>query len=77
MQVQRREIPLPGQQWAAPQVTVSEILPDGGGGYMAIVNGLPVMDGTQVENAQVEKIFADRVRFVIDGKTVEVKPSPR
>lgn len=73
VRVDHREIPHPGQQWAAPQLAVSDILPASGGGRMAIVNGLPVMEGTLVENALVEKILADRVRFVIDGKAVEVR----
>lgn len=73
--VERREIPLPGQQWSAPQLKVDDILPAAGGEPMAIVNGLPVMEGTLVENALVEKIHPDRVRFIIDGKVVEVRPS--
>lgn len=73
VRVDHREIPRPGQQWAAPQLAVSDILPASGGGRMAIVNGLPVMEGTLVENALVEEILADRVRFVIDGKAVEVR----
>lgn len=43
---------------------------------MAIVNGLPVMEGTLVENALVEKIHPDRVRFIIDGKVIELRPTP-
>ena len=70
--MERREIPAPGQQWSAPQLVVSEILADAGGGRMAIVNGLPVMEGTMVEDALVRTIATDRVVFVIDGKTVAV-----
>lgn len=72
VQVQRREIPAPGQQWAASHLTVSEILADSGGGRMAIVNELPVMEGTVVEGAVVREIHPDRVLFVIDGKSVVV-----
>jgi general secretion pathway protein B len=73
--VERREIPLPGQQWRAPQLKVDEIIPAAGGEPMAIVNGLPVMEGTLVDNALVEKIHPDRVLFVIDGKVIEVRLS--
>lgn len=77
IQVERREIPAPGQQWAASHLTVSEILPDSGGGRMAIVNDLPVMEGTIVEDAVVKEIHPDRVLFVIDGKSVVVPLTPR
>jgi hypothetical protein len=79
VQVERREIPLPGQQWSAPRLTVSEILSTSAGGRMAIVNGMPVMEGTMVEEALVEKIGADQVVFVVDGRTVMVplaQPGP-
>jgi len=76
VEVERREIPLPGQQWSAPQLKVDDILPAAGGEPMAIVNGLPVMEGTLVENALVEKIHPDRVRFIIDGKVIELRPTP-
>jgi hypothetical protein len=39
---------------------------------MAVVNGLPVMAGTMVEDAVVEEIRADRVLFLIQGKVVAV-----
>ncbi|TLM69316.1 MAG: hypothetical protein FDZ69_00660 [Deltaproteobacteria bacterium] len=75
VQIERREIPAAGQQWAAPQLAVSEVLPSSGGERMAIVNGLPVMEGTTVENAVVREIHPDRVLFVIDGKSVVVPVS--
>lgn len=77
VEVPRSEIPAPGQQWAASHLTVSEILPDSGGGRMAIVNDLPVMEGTIVEAAVVKEIHPDRVLFVIDGKSVVVPLAPR
>ena len=77
VQVERCEIPAPGQQWAAPHLTVSDILPASGGGRMAIVNGLPVMEGTMVENAVVREILPDRVVFDIDGKSVAVPLAAR
>lgn len=73
VQVNRFEIPAPGQEWVAPpQLTVSEILPPTGGERMAIVNGLPVMAGTMVDDVLVEEIHADRVVFAIGGKHVSV-----
>lgn len=72
IQIERRDIPAPGQQWTAPHLTVSEILPASGGGRMAIVNGLPVMEGTMVEDAVVRDIRPDRVIFEVDGKSVVV-----
>jgi len=39
---------------------------------MAVVNGLPVMEGTMVADAVVEEIRADRVMFLIQGKVVTV-----
>lgn len=72
VQVERREIPAPGQQWAASHLIVSDILTDADGGRMAIVNDLPVMEGTVVEGAMAREILPDRVLFVIDGKSVVV-----
>lgn len=39
---------------------------------MAVVNDLPVMEGTQIEGAIVEKILADRVVFKIDDKRYDI-----
>jgi hypothetical protein len=70
--LERHDIPAPGRQWAAPHLVVSDILPATGGERMAIVNGLPVMAGTMVENAVVREIHPDRVVFDISGKSVVV-----
>ena len=70
--LEKQEIPAPGQQWAAPHLTVSDIVPASGGGHMAIVNGLPVMEGTMVDDAVVREIRAGLVVFEIDGKSVAV-----
>jgi hypothetical protein len=71
--VDNRQIPPPGQQWAAPHLEVTEIFPpSAGSSWMAVVNGLPVMDGTMVEDVEVEEIRADRVLFLIQGKVVAV-----
>jgi general secretion pathway protein B len=68
-----RQLPPPGQQWSTPHLVVTEIFPpSAGSGWMAVVNGLPVMDGTMVEGAVVEEIHADRVLFLIQGKIVAV-----
>jgi len=73
VKVNRFDIPSPGQEWVAPpQLVVSEIFPPAGGERMAIVNGLPVMAGTMVEEALVEEIHDDRVLFAIGGKRVTV-----
>lgn len=77
LQVEHREIPAPGQQWIAPHLEVSDILPASGGGRMAIVNGLPVMEGTIVENAVVREIGAGQVVFDIDGKSIVVPVAKR
>jgi hypothetical protein len=71
VKVDRFEIPAAGQQWVAPpQLTVTEIFPSSGGERMAIVNGLPVMAGTMVEEALVEEIHDDRVVVSIGGRRV-------
>ena len=68
-----RQIPPPGQQWSAPHLEVTDIFPpSAGSGWMAVVNGLPVMEGTMVADAVVEEIRADRVMFLIQGKVVTV-----
>ena len=68
-----RQIPPPGQQWSTPHLAVTEIFPpSAGSGWMAVVNGLPVMEGTMVEDAVVDEIRADRVLFLIQGKVVAV-----
>jgi len=71
-----RQIPPPGQQWSTPHLAVTDIFPpSAGNGWMAVVNGLPVMEGTIVEDAVVEEIRADRVLFLIQGKVVAVQLS--
>ncbi|BCR05090.1 hypothetical protein DESUT3_21590 [Desulfuromonas versatilis] len=40
---------------------------------LAVVNDLPVMEGMVIEGAKVDRIFKDRVRFVINGKYHEIK----
>lgn len=77
VQVERREIPAPGQQWSAPLLAVSEILPTSAGGRMAIVNGMPVMEGTMVDGVLVEKIGVDQVIFVVGDRSVAVPLLPQ
>jgi len=72
VRVESREIPSPGQQWTAPNLVVSNILPVSDKESMAIVNDLPVMEGTMVEDALVKEIHPDRVLFVIDGKSIVI-----
>jgi hypothetical protein len=74
--VATRAIPAPGQQWSATQLRVTEIFPGTGSARMAMVNGLPVMAGTWVDNALVREIRDDQVLFDIDGKSVAVPVSP-
>lgn len=40
---------------------------------LAIVNDLPVMEGTAIEGAEVEEIMEDRVRFRFSGHSFEVR----
>jgi hypothetical protein len=71
--VAARQIPSPGQQWTAPHLVVTEILSvNGEGGRMAVVNGLPVMEGTRVEDALVKEIRAGQVLFETGGKSIVV-----
>ena len=51
---------------------VMEIFYQAGEGSMAVVDDLPVMEGTVINGARVEKILPDRVRFIIEGQPVEV-----
>jgi general secretion pathway protein B len=39
------------------------------GARLAVVNDLPVMEGTMIEGARVEEISQDRVRFVYTGRS--------
>jgi general secretion pathway protein B len=39
---------------------------------LAIVNGRPVVAGNVVEGARVEEILSDRVRFSINGRSLEI-----
>ncbi len=74
--VASRVIPAPGQQWTVTRLQVTEIFPGTGNERMAMVNGLPVMAGTWVEDALVKEIRAAQVVFEIDGKSVVVPLSP-
>jgi general secretion pathway protein B len=67
------QIPPAGRQWTAPHLEVSDILGVAGSdGRMAVVNGLPVMEGTRVENALVKEIRDSQVIFEIDGRNIVV-----
>jgi general secretion pathway protein B len=61
------------QQPARPNLVLSGIVfqPDRQA-RLAVVNDLPVMEGTVIEGARVEEILADRVRFAWEGSTLEV-----
>lgn len=51
---------------------VSEIVYLADGGSMAVVNDLPVMEGTMVDGALLKQILADRIVLELDGRQVEV-----
>jgi hypothetical protein len=66
-------LPPSGAGWTAPHLRVTEIFPaNAAGGRMALVNGLPVMEGTRVDDALVREIRAGEVLFEIDGRSVTV-----
>lgn len=58
----------------APQLTVSGIVfqPEREA-RLAIVNDLPVMEGTLIEGSEVVEILVDRVRFTREGNLFEVE----
>jgi general secretion pathway protein B len=61
------------QQAAQPHLAVSGIVfQSDRQARLAVVNDLPVMEGTIIEGARIEEILADRVRFTWEGSTVEV-----
>jgi len=43
---------------------------------LAVVNDLPVLEGVDIEGARVDRIFKDRIRFVVNGRYLEVKLDP-
>ena len=51
-------------------------LQDGNATGMAIINGLPVMEGTVIEGARVEAVLSDRVRLERDGEVFELLLRP-
>jgi general secretion pathway protein B len=51
-------------------------LQDGNATGMAIINGLPVMEGTVIEGARVEAVLPDRVRLKRDGEVFELLLRP-
>lgn len=66
-------LPPPGKVWTAPTLLVTEIFPaNAAGGRMALVNGLPVMEGTRVDGALVKEIRAGEVLFESDGRSIAV-----
>jgi hypothetical protein len=40
---------------------------------LAVVNDLPVLEGVDIEGARVDRIFKDRIRFIVNGRYLEVK----
>jgi hypothetical protein len=70
-------LPPPGAVMTAPHLRVTEIFPAvATGGLMALVNGLPVMEGTRVDDALVKEVRAGEVLFEIDGRSVAVPLRP-
>lgn len=54
-------------------ILVSEIFyQPGGQESMAVVNDLPVMEGTQIDDVTVMKILPDSVLFLVRGEQVEI-----
>lgn len=39
---------------------------------LAVVNDLPVMEGVVIDGAKVDRIFKDRIRFVVNGQYQEI-----
>ena len=68
--VELQQVPLPVDP---TMLHVSAIFFDQNGGSMAVVDDLPVMEGMMVNDVLVEKIFADKIHFRIDG-TLLVRP---
>lgn len=66
----KSETPGAGAVPAPFQVTEIFYQPDAGS--MAVVDDLPVMEGTVVNGVLIDKIFPDRVRFIVDGRPAEV-----
>ncbi len=51
-----------------PELLVEEIVYQADpGARLAVVNDLPVMEGTMIDNVQVVEILPDRVRFSVQG----------
>jgi hypothetical protein len=44
---------------------------------LAVVNDLPVLEGVDIEGVRVDRIFKDRIRFVVNGRYLEVKLSSK
>jgi hypothetical protein len=42
---------------------------------LAVVNDLPVMEGTVIDGARVDRILRDRVRFIFNGQYKEIRVS--
>ena len=62
----------PGVATAPAPFQVTEIFYQPNEGSMAVVDDLPVMEGTVVNGVLIDKILPDRVRFIVDGMPVEV-----
>ena len=69
---------LPGAEKAvAPELRVSEIhYKPVAQERLAVVNDLPVLEGVDIDGARVDRIFKDRIRFLFNGRYLEVKLTP-
>ena len=69
---------LPGAEKAVPpELRVSEIhYKPVAKERLAVVNDLPVLEGVDIDGARVDRIFKDRIRFVFNGRYLEVKLIP-
>ena len=81
--VESLQIPQPGFQKTVtrpvpelPFVVGEIIYTEDSDANLAVVNDLPVMEGTEIDGVLVKTILADRVVFEVDGHLVEIEPLP-
>ena len=73
--IDRETEPIAGGE-SADLVLSGIALQDGNATGMAIINGLPVMEGTVIEGARVEAVLSDRVRLERGGEVFELLLRP-
>lgn len=71
--VKSAPLPSPAAPRTVPELRVNGIaFQEGASGSMAMINGVPMASGSQIDGVKIEEIFKNRVKFNYNGEVFEI-----